>query len=415
MAKTSLVLNALTLVGLTFGLSLSQAAVKEKIEPVSCQQTDPEAFINCLNQVVVTDQLEKSQATFTGIAGRLAQSHDLSAGAIQKSFNKAYSTENDIPAIEVGSTNYEAADEGVDFAPYGYTNKSRAIVIENNIRRTMNFAAWFHARSFGRTSSMLFSFRRVEIQASKHTGLGMTLKDKTLLVSLPQNRLITTKEMIDFWNSGRVLVPSDVSQYPMQLIKFFAKFGEQGILGEKVLEYWKFINPVGEFRVGLHALYLAKVVEARNLIERENLSQEDKNRMVSFLDNPIETAKSLDSLFSMGSTETKKGVVIVNRTTGFCPIKVSNSHVINVSVKASRFESAANAPTALTVKTENGSTVVESDGSVPVHIVNDKTYAGLVCVDTHDNIDVSLEVVFGQLEQQLSPETLVQYAQSFAL
>ncbi|MNY83735.1 hypothetical protein D3C86_2267120 [compost metagenome] len=52
---------------------------------------------------------------------------------------------------------------------------------------------------------------------------------------------------------------------------------------------------------------------------------------------------------------------------------------------------------------------------MPVHIVNDKTYAGFVCVDTHDNVDVSLDVVFGQIEQQLSPETLVKYAKSFAL
>jgi|GEM_PF-5210309 hypothetical protein len=408
-------LKYVILAGMVLGMNSAAtvAGASTAAEAPLCLQSNQEEFASCLNSLVVADQLPKSQQEFQSMVGRLIQGYELQPSSIQKSFIDAFSASNGIPAIEVGSKNYEA--EGEEFAPAWIFKKQKAAYIENNIRRTMNFAAWYHARSFGRTSSMLFSFRRIEIQALSTPNIGMALKDKTLLVSLPQNRHITEKELIDFWNSGRVLVPSKYAELPMSWIQFLAKFGDQGMLGQKVLEYWKFLNPVGEFRVGLHALYIARIVEAKQFIEQDNLTVAEKMRLVSFLDNPVETAKSLDSLFSFGNTDSKKGVVVVNRTTGFCPIKVSNSHVINVSVKASRFEGAQEAPAKLTVTTENGKTVVESDKSTPVHIVNDTTYAGLVCVDTHDNVDVSLDVVFGQLDQALTPEKLVNYAKSFVL
>jgi len=404
---------------MTLGLLLSlaplyKAQANETPAEPQCLQSDQAEFIACLNQKVVATQMPKSQAAFTGIVGRLTQGFDLSTEVVQKSFLDTYGPAKvGIPAIEVGSMNYES--EGEDFSPAPILKKRKAAFIENNIRRTINFAAWFHARSFGRTSSMLFSFRRLEIQSLNTTNIGMALKDKTLMVYLPQTRMITEKELIAFWNTGRVLVPSKYSDLPMSWIKFLAKFSDAGPLEKKTLEYWKFLNPVGDFRVALHALYLAKVVEAKSLIERENLSSEQKIRMVSYLENPTESAKSLDSLFSISDNSSNKGVVIVNRTTGFCPIKISNSHVINVSVKASRFQSQPQKDSHLSVKTENGVTTVESDGSQPVHIVNDKTIAGLVCVDTHDNVDVSLDVVFGQLDKEISPETLVNYAKTFAL
>lgn len=401
----------LALAGLFLNLSTSHAA--NKVGTPLCLQSDQSEFIACLNARVITDQMPKSQAAFESIVGRLTQSFDLSTAVVQKSFTDAYSIQKGIPAIEVGSSSYES--EGQDFTPALLLKKNKASIIENNIRRAINFASWYHARSFGRTGSILFAFRRVEIQAHSTPNVGMALKDKTLTVFLPQNRMVTEKELIEFWNTGRVLVPSKYADLPMSWIKFLSKFSNPGPLAQKTLEYWKFLNPVGEFRVALHALYLAKVDEAKDLIDREPLSREQKMRMVSFLENPTETAKSLDSLFSVAEKSSNKGIVIINRSTGFCPIKISNSHVINVSISASRFQRAATKPQGVTVTTNKDGTRVQSDGSQPIHIVNDKTIAGLVCVDTHDNVDVSLDVIFGQLDKEISPQTLVNYAKTYTL
>ncbi|WP_413289030.1 hypothetical protein [Bdellovibrio sp. HCB337] len=401
---------SLTLAGLF--LSLNAAYAAEQAPAPVCLQSDQAEFIACLNNQVVADQIPRAQAWFESISVRLVQGYDLSTDVLQKSFTKAYGPQNGLPTIEVGTTSFET-EGGEEFTPALVMKKRKASIIENNIRRAINFASWFHARSFGRTSSMLFAFRRLEIQAHSTPNVGLALRDKTLVVTLPQNRMITEKEMIDFWNSGRVLVPAKYAELPMSWIKFLAKFS--GPVEQKTLEYWKFLNPVGEFRVALHALYLAKVKEAKILIDREPVTQAQKVSMVSFLENPTETAKSLDSLFSISDASSGGNIVVVNRTTGFCPIKISNSHVINVSVSASRFQRATEKPQGYTVTTDKDGTRVESDGTQSVHIVNDKTIAGIVCVDTHDNVDVSLDVVFGQLDNEISPEKLVNYAKSYAL
>ncbi|MEN0058652.1 MAG: hypothetical protein AAGB31_07440, partial [Bdellovibrio sp.] len=290
-----------------------------------CQQLEQKDFEACLNDQVVSSQMTEAEDHFNRLSSRLIGAYGLKSEEKGTAFRATFAIQNGVPGIEVRGADMEGL--GQNFHLPSLFREKRAAVIENNIRKVINFTAWYHARSFGRLSSPLFSFQRVEMRAHPSAQLSMELRDRTLQVLLPQQSSITEKDLIEYWNSGRVLVPAAYSRVPMPLIKLFSGMGDSGKIGKMVLEHWNLLNPVGDFRVRLQALYLGKAGKAIEMIRRRlDVSEADKERMISFLQDPEENAKSLESLFSLEKIQSSpQEAVIVNRRTFFCPIKVSNS------------------------------------------------------------------------------------------
>ena len=129
-----------------------------------------------------------------------------------------------------------------------------------------------------------------------------------------------------------------------------------------------------------------------------------QSQLMNILQTSDQVARAFDSLFS--KQQNGNDIHIINRSAFMCLVKVSNSHVIKVSWDESDFAGSVNqtmAKTDITIKDHE--IKVTNAQYKNVHIVNDKTKFGLVCVDTNDNVNVDLNGLLGMIQKKMNQKS----------
>lgn len=386
--------------------------------------TQTSEVTNCINKNVLPKMGEKSELEYKKYSERLYQAYDLNSEDIEKySFYKHYFQNEGLQRLEVIADRLDQTAR--PFAKY-------SVQLEKNLQAAVDFVAYFHMRSFGRKNSLLFGFNRVEITSSKannNEGL-LALVENTLRINLPENTKVDFKTFEKTWNSGDVLLTKNIAKLPRRTLKIMNFFGGglKEDLGLKVLEHWAVINPLSDFRLKLHALYLSKSKSVVDNIQNLNsaaflnymktnfksevheLSDEEiinnQNQLINVLQSSDQVASAFDSLFS--KQQNKNDIHIINRSAFLCLVKVSNSHVIKVSWDESEFADSARSTmerTDITIK-DHEIKITHAENK-NVHIVNDKTKFGLVCVDTNDNVNVDLNGLLGLIQKKMNQKSLI--------
>ncbi len=379
---------------------------------------------NCINKKVLPQMGQKSELEYQKYSQRLYQSYELNPEDIGKySFYKHYFLTDNLQRFEMVEDRFDQSAK--PFVKY-------SVQLERNLQSAVDFVAYFHTRSFGRKNSLLFGFNRVEItsnRANNNEGL-LALAENTLRINLPENVKVDFKILEKTWNSGDVLLTKNIAKLPRRTLKIMNFFGGglKEDLGLKILEHWAMINPLSDFRLKLHALYLSKskstVQNMQNLnsaafvnyiktnlkSEVDQLSDEEiantQNQLMNILQSSDQTARAFDSLFS--KQQNGNDIHIINRSAFLCLVKVSNSHVIKVSWDESDFAGSVNqtmGKTDITIK-DHDIKVTHAENK-NVHIVNDKTKFGLVCVDTNDNVNVDLNGLLGLIQKKMNQKALI--------
>ena len=379
---------------------------------------------NCINKNVLPVMGVKSELDYKKYSERLYQAYELNAEDIEKySFYKHYFMNEGLQRLEV-------VDERLDQSAKPFTKYN--VQLERNLQAAVDFVAYFHMRNFGRKNSLLFGFNRVEITSNKannNEGL-LALAENTLRINLPENVKVDFKMLEKTWNSGDVLLAKNIAKLPRRTLKIMNFFGGglKEDLGLKVLEHWDIINPLSDFRLKLHALYLSKSKSTVQGIQNLNsaafvnyiktnfksdvnqLSDEEianiQSQLMNVLQSSDQVASAFDSLFS----KQQKGndIHIINRSAFLCLVIVSNSQVIKVCWVESDFAGSVNqtmTKTDITIKDHE--IKVTNAQNKNVHIVNDKTKFGLVCVDTNDNVNVDLNGLLSLIQKKMNQKSLI--------
>ena len=379
---------------------------------------------NCINKNVLPLMGEKSELDYKKYSERLYQAYELNPEDIEKySFYKHYFMNEGLQRLEV-------VDERLDQSAKPFAKYN--VQLERNLQAAVDFVAYFHMRSFGRKNSLLFGFNRVEITSNKannNEGL-LALAENTLRINLPENVKVDFKTLEKTWSSGDILLTKNIAKLPRRTLKIMNFFGGglKEDLGLKVLEHWDMINPLSDFRLKLHALYLSKSKSTVQGLQNLNsaafvsyiktnfksdvnqLSDEEiantQSQLMNILQTSDQVARAFDSLFS--KQQNGNDIHIINRSAFMCLVKVSNSHVIKVSWDESDFAGSVNqtmAKTDITIKDHE--IKVTNAQYKNVHIVNDKTKFGLVCVDTNDNVNVDLNGLLGMIQKKMNQKSLI--------
>lgn len=367
---------------------------------------------------------------------RLSQAYDLPMPAQDlELFRAKYFPESGYPAIEVVGERIDGSGRNFSIRKDSYFlsgKRKKEKILKANMQEALQFVAYFHARNFGRKNGFLFNFNRVEISAlnpKSDEGL-LALDGQTLRVNLPEDRAVVAKELLQLWNSGDVLLTPAQARTPRSLIKIFAYFGSTSDkAGVSVLENWKLFNPISDFRVQLTALYLKHAAtlaaKLQNLpdsgvrswlegvlpgapipAERGDL----KGLLVASLSEADNYAGALDSLFSERRGAGSGDISVINRQAGVCLVKVSNSHVIKVDWDESDFADGTSETVTSTVTIKEGEVAVTAASHQDVHVVNDKTWVGGVCVDTNDNVQVNMDSILRMIKKKMTDRALVKVA-----
>lgn len=401
---------------------------------VSCILPDKEQVLECLNTQVLPDLAKKADKTYRDYYRRLAQSYGLE---IQDQnlhlFMTKYFPENGFPAIEVVGERLDGT--GKDFSirkdsMFVAGKRKKEALLKQNMQEALQFVAYFHARNFGKKNGFLFNFNRVEISGTNlkdKEGL-LALDGQTLHINLPEDRVIPAKNMLEQWNSGDVLLTVSQANTPRSLMKVFAYFGSTSDkAGMTVLENWKLFNPISDFRVQLTAIYLKNadglMGKIRSLGEGqlkallENAGGNEsaikthegdlRGFMLASLSSADTYAGALDSLFTEKKTSGSGDINVINRTAGLCLVKVSNSHVIKIDWDESDFSEGSAQSVESKVIIKDGEVSVTAASHQDVHVVNDKTYVGGVCVDTNDNVQVNLDSILRLIQKKMSERSLI--------
>ncbi len=405
--------------------SLKKCFLDNKNSTAKNSNAEDSEITNCINKNVLPQMGEKAELEYKKYSDRLYQSYDLSPEDIEKySFYKHYFLSESLQRFEV-------VDERFDQSAKAFSKYN--VQLERNLQAAVDFVAYFHVRSFGRKNSLLFGFNRVEITSNKaksNEGL-LALVDNTLRINLPENAKVDAKLLKKTWDSGDVLLTKSIAKLPRRTLKVMNFFGGnlKSDMGLKVLEYWDMINPISDFRLKLHAVYLLKskstVQSVQNLnsvsfvnfmkthfqsdvselSDTEIASRQDQ--LLNVLQSSDHVGQAFDSLFV--NDKANSDINIINRSALLCLVKVSNSHVIKVSWDESDFAKSMNQMPAarIDITIKDHEIKVTNAQNKNVHIVNDKTKFGLVCVDTNDNVNVDLNGLLGLIQKKMNQKSLI--------
>ncbi|MBO9666180.1 MAG: hypothetical protein J7501_05150 [Bdellovibrio sp.] len=404
-----------TILAATFAMMSPFAA--EASSEVSCVLPEKEEVLECLNSQLLPEAAAKADKTYREYYRRLAQSYTLELKDEDLGLFKAkYFPEGQMPAIEIVGERLDGT--GKDFSIrkdsiFSASKKRKEKILKENLNEALQFVAYF----------------RVEISAMNlkdSEGL-LALDGQTLHINLPEDRTIAAKNILEQWNSGDVLLTVSQANTPRSIMKIFAHFGSKSDkAGMAVLENWKLFNPISDFRVQLTAIYLKNadslIAKIRSLGEgqlkalledvgaKESvLKSHDGNLrgfMLASLNSPDTYAGALDSIFSEKKSSGSGDINVINRTTGVCLVKVTNSHVIKVDWDESEFGEGGETAQAQ-VQIKDGEVSVTAASHQDVHMVNDKTWVGGVCVDTNDNVQVNLDGILRLIQKKMSERSLV--------
>lgn len=417
-------------------LSMGFAAPAAFADSISCILPEDAQVVNCLNTQVLPELIGAADKTFREYYRRLSQGYDLpiQAGDLEL-FRDKYFPEAGYSAIEVVGERIDGSGKNFSIRRDSYflsAKRKKEKILKANMQETLHFVAYFHARNFGRKNGFLFNFNRVEISAlnSKSDEGLLALDGQTLRVNLPEDRTVMAKDLLQMWNSGDVLLTPVQARTPRSVIKIFAYFGSASDkAGVGILENWKLFNPISDFRVQLTALYLKHattlVSKLQNLPESSLRSWLEgllpgmpipeergdlKGLLVTSLSDSNNYAAALDSLFSEKRGAGSGDISVINRQVGICLVKVSNSHVIKVDWDESDFSEGASKDTKSSVIIKDAEVAVTAASHQDIHVVNDKTWVGGVCVDTNDNVQVNMDSILRMIKKKMTDKALVKAA-----
>ncbi|MFV8257567.1 hypothetical protein ACNQKP_07170 [Bdellovibrio bacteriovorus] len=401
----------------------------------SCILPDEQQMLSCLNTTLIPSLVPAAEQTFKDYYHRLSQSYQLPVGEGDlSSFRSKYFPQDQMPAVEMVGSRLDGSGKTFRIIKDSYflVGKRKAEkLLRRNAHEALQFVAYFHARNFGKKNGLLFNFNRVEISALNVEGSEgvLALDGQTLRINLPEDREIKAKDLLQLWNSGDVLLTQSQASTPRAIMKVFAHFGSQkDKMGMKVLENWSFFNPISDFRVQLAALYhghsktliqkLQKLPDSQfkswiqELVPQEQLQKSDdlKDLVLASMNSADVYAGALDSLFSEKKSSGSGDINIINRKTGLCLIKVSNSHVIKVDWDESEFGDGTVESVSAEIKIDGGKVDVTAASHQDVHVVNDQTWVGGVCVDTNDNVQVNLDSLLRAVKKRMTDKALVKMA-----
>ncbi len=421
---------------LVAGFVMTSGSVAAAADKDSCILPDEQQMLSCLNSTLIPSLAPSAEKTFKDYFQRLSQSYQLPTSAEDlASFRTKYFPQDQLPAIEMVGTRLDGSGKTFRIVKDSYflVGKRKAEkLLRRNTHEALQFVAYFHARNFGKKNGILFNFNRVEISALNVEGSEgvLALDGQTLRINLPEDREIQAKDLLNLWNSGDVLLTQSQASTPRAIMKIFAHFGSQtDKMGMKVLENWSFFNPISDFRVQLAALYhghsktliqkLQKLPDSQfkswiqELMPQEQIQQETgdlKGLVLASLNSSDVYAGALDSLFSDKKSSGSGNISIINRKTGLCLIKVSNSHVIKVDWDESEFGEGASESVQAEIKVDGDKVDVTAASHQDIHVVNDQTWVGGVCVDTNDNVQVNLDSLLRAVKKRMTDKSLVKMA-----
>lgn len=404
-----------------------------------CPKLAGQELHNCLNEKILPKLISYGENAYQETIRNLVQAKSLDLNHIRpQSFQSYYFPKADNYRIEIvgqridGSGAFFNLDQKKSKTESAFTP---AVAFEKNLVEVLRFLGFYHGRNFGRQNSLLFHIARVEVSASsKQSDEGlMYFTGNTLRVNLPLNRSIHASELIKFWNEGNIFLSKNQAKVPRFILEKMGSYfgGLKEKIGIKVLENWQILNPISDFRTSLHAVYLKNAEHLIGLIKNDDEQSLSKrvlgaqsqlqfhqemdwknigNQMVNNLMSYDYVADSLDSFFQQMSDDgsNKNGSIhVVNRATLMCFVKVSNSHMIKVTWDESNFGKGEVANENISIETGLHKVKVNAKQKQNVHVVNDFTGLGFVCVDTNDNVEVDLNGLLRTLASKMDQKALI--------
>lgn len=433
-------------VGASFTGPLSASAMERAVaNETLCLTQDLSESHRCLSQTLLPQLVEQMETAYQGELDRLLQAYDLEVSEDRWSFQKLIYPQGKRALIQIVSERLDGTAAPFDLKLRSFNRmKQRADAqrLAGNLREAVKFLAYYKARSFGSTNSKVFAFNRVEVTSSRadnEQGL-MYLDSGILKINLPQDESLEARDFIEYWNSGKVLLTKNQAHLPQGLLVYFGKKGNmKESIGARVLENWSVLNPISDLRVTLTATYLKYAEKLKQKIaagelewpfQKSNLqdsaavhfqpvafkldNQQLGQKVIEVIDSPEAYAKALDSLFAIrASSENRSSdgsgsgkINVINRKTGMCFVKVSNSHVIDINWRESSFGPLEKAePVQITI--EEDKVDLKANSKQDIHVVNDKTAVGFVCVDTNDNVQVDLNGLMSTVMGSFNEDSLL--------
>jgi hypothetical protein len=339
--------------------------------------------------------------------------------------------------------------------------------IMNQMAETANFLALFHSRALGKKVSLLFQIRTVKFcDLDRNEGREMVIRNRTLHVGIDVDGgdIMSAIDMLDEWNSSDPLRGSDytllsaITPQRARDIKHVVKGKKMDVLRDRLAEKWELLNPIGDLRFNLRTVVLGEVLGYifnkglggqdqpdplriakffRKMLQHDAFTQKERDWAVLASNedliqafeawrNRATSPEILREIFdaNLFSEKESGNVFIMDRKCKFNLVSVMNSHEIQVSVDSimpsidrpimtrhlKQAEEARKQHQLNEVKLGSMEKEIKINASGDIFVDSSDQSFSLVCVNTHDYVDVSVNIpkISSGLIQRISLSEIIE-------